>query len=105
MQPVSCESVARLGMLQHTAAPPHRRKRGRKAPAIVAKLAACLGARSARPIATPTLARRVGHYGIGAVVQARVTRLVPRINLRQTKVDPIGHYEKCSDATHWELTG
>lgn len=95
-------------MLEHTAAPPHRRKRRSKAPAIVARavvFAAVALEIDAREVG-PELARRMRDHGGCARVEPGVTGFIPtRVGAEQTRIGPERIDEECSYTTHWVLTG
>ena len=54
----------------------------------------------------PQLTWRMGNNRVGAVVGSRVAGSIPtRIGAEQSRVRTERIDEKCSYATHWELTG
>lgn len=94
--------VGRLRVLQHTAAPPHRRQCTPKTPAVIpqefARLVSCFAgirAWTSVPITAPPFTGRVRHAGKRSGVQPRVPGHVPRVHVRQSEVDPAWVDKEC----------
>jgi hypothetical protein len=99
-EPTVRECVACFGMLKHTTTPPHGCERRHEAPAVVAELAAHLGARAAAPVPSPPVTRGMRNNRERAAVQPRVPRLIPRVHARQTEIDTPCSNEKSGYITH-----
>src|SRR5262249_40668879 len=82
---VEAEGARVCGMLEHATPAAHGGESGGKATVIVVDLVAPARVIDRRE-QVPAMAWRMRYHPVGAGIGARVSRLVPRINVRQAKV-------------------